>query len=356
VTDPPLSGPPRLAPKRARRLLGGIVAGCLGAVILAVGLFSLVVMARLWWAEAQVYGWFEGAATIMEARAWAPPGARGDPALSVRFQYVYAGRTYESDRVDARSSVRHPEAFQLVALWQPSSRWPCYVDPRNPQTAVLRRDSLWWGLAVFLPLVVGGGMGGLFLYAAWASLRAKGGPAMALAPSSFVGAARRAVGRIAALLLVVSLVLVTYVAGVRPLLLFESAAHWRELPCTIVASRARAHSNGMRTGYSAEIVFQYYFDSRKWASAQYELSDNNNRSYQDVAGIVKRYPPGAGANCYVDPIKPDLAVLDRSFPRGTALGLLPLGLLIAVIWRLTGLRQKHFRGELGVRQRTLSKP
>lgn len=330
---------------RDRARTGGaidaIVGGGLGAAILTWGLVAAVTMARSWWAEAQVYRWSEGTATILASHASAPPRAYGDPALSVRFQYAYAGRTYESERVDARSSDRDPEAFRLATLWQPGSIWPCYIDPRNPQIAVLRRDSLWWGFGILVPLVVGGGMGGLFLWAAWTSLRSDADAATV--PASSPLAARRAVRCIAMLLLVATLVVVTYFTGVRPLLLFESARRWRELPCTIVASRAGAHSNGMRTGYSVQIVFQYLFDGRQRSSGAYELDENDNRSFQDAARIVNRYPQGAATSCYVDPTNPDRAVLDRSLPAGTALGLLPLGFLLAVALRLTASARRRGR-------------
>jgi hypothetical protein len=324
-------------------VLGGIVGGCLGAAILAMGLVAAVAMARSWWAEAQVYGWSEGVGTILESRASAPLRAQGDPALSVRFQYTYAGRTYESGRLDARSSVRDPEAFQLATLWQVGSIWPCYIDPRNPQVAVLRRDTLWWGFGILVPLTVGGGLGGLLLYASWKSLRPERAPAGA--PASSPLALRRSVRRTAALLLVVTLVAVTYFTGVRSLLLFRSATNWREMPCTIVASRVRAHSNRMRTGYSAQIVSRYLFDERQRASGEYELVENSNRSYQEAAEIVERYPPGAVTNCYVDPTDPDRAVLNRSWPRGTALGLLPFGFLIVVLWGLTGSGRRRSRDD-----------
>jgi hypothetical protein len=336
---PLLSARPQVPSKEPGSLLGAIVGGCLGAAILTLGIVAMVAMARSWWAEAKVYAWSEGVATILQARASAPPRAYRDPSISVRFQYTYAGHTYESERVDARSSVRHPEAFQLATLWRPGSNWPCYIDPGNPQIAVLRRDSLWWGFGVLVPLAVGGGMGGLFLYAAWRSLRPEGDPARVSSPLG----ARRAVRQIATVLLVVSLLVVTYFTGVRPLLLFESATHWRAVPCTIVASRARAHSNGMRTGYSVQVVFRYPFDGRQWASGEYELDENNGRSYQDAAGIVNRYPPGAVANCYLDPTSPDRAVLDRSWPVGMAWGLLPLGFLLAVTWRLVASARRRKR-------------
>lgn len=337
------SSPAQESGKKTRNLLGGIVAGAVGAAIVAGAFLAVIAIARSWLAEARVYGWSEEAATIVEARAWAPARAHGDPLLSVRFRYTYGGRTYESSRVDARSSARVPEAFQLAALWQAGSVWPCYVDPRDPEIAVLRRESLWWGFAVLLPLVVGGGLGGLLLYAAWASVRADDDRDRAAASSSLVASARQAVRRFSAILLVVVLVLVTYVMGVRPLLSFESAKHWREVPCTIVASRARAHGNGMRTGYSAEIAFQYSFDGRPRAASAYDLAQDLNRSYAGAAEIVMRYPAGSQAKCYVDPTDPDRAVLDRSLPRGTALGLLPLGFLAAVLWGFAGSGRRRSR-------------
>lgn len=333
MMGPAQSSPPDEPPTRADTTIGAIVGFSLGAAILVGGLLVVVLMARSWWAEARVYGWSEEMATIVEAQGLAPTRADRDPFLSVKFRYDHAGRSYESDRVDARSSIRDPDAYRLAELWQPGSTWPCYVDPRNPAVAVLRRDSLWWGFAVLFPLTFAGAMGGLFLYAAWASLRAKRDP-KAVAALVANAPAKRVVKRVAMTLLIVSLVLTTYFLGVQPLLLFEGARHWRALPCTVVASRTRARSHDMRTGYSALIVFRYQLDGRERASGDYELVENDSRSLGDAAGIVERYPPGAQTTCYVDPRNPARAVIDRSLPKVAPFALLPLGILITLGWGL----------------------
>jgi hypothetical protein len=341
MMGPPLSSPPDEPTTRADTVFGAIVGFCLGAAIVVGGLFMVVLMARSWWAEAKVYGWSEATATIVEARVLASPRADRDPFLSVRFRYDFAGRTYESDRVDGRSSIRDPDAYRLAELWQPGSTWPCYVDPRDPQVAVLRRDSLWWGFAVLFPLTFAGALGGLFLYASWASLRSGGDPKAAAS----VGA-KRVVRRVALTLLFVSLVLTTYLFGVQPLLLFESARRWRPLPCTIISSRVRARGQAMSTRYSALIVFRYQLDGRERASGDYALAEESSRSFGDAAGIVRRYPPAAQATCFVDPRNPDRAVIDRSLPTGTPFALLPFGFLITMSWGLVASARGRTRRKL----------
>jgi hypothetical protein len=336
----PLSPTPDEPATRAGKLAGAIVAACLGLVFVIGGLFVAGLIVRTWWAQARVYGWSEATATIVEARASAPARDDQDPSLTVRFRYDYAGRGYESDRFAAPSSARDADAYRLASLWQPGSTWPCYVDPRNPQVAVLRRDSLWWGLAVFLPLGVACGIGGLLLYAAWASLRTAREPKATAPQTAAPTRAKRAVGRVAITLFIAALGLMTYVFSVRPLLLFASAAHWREQPCTIVASRVRrSHSDG-RTGYAVEIVFRYQVDGRAQASGDYDLVANAALSHADAADIVRRYPPGAQATCYVNPRDPTQAVLDRSLPDATPFGLIPFAFLIAVVWGLVVTRRR----------------
>ena len=331
----PLSSPPDEPQTRAGPGIGAIVAFCLGAAILIVGFVAAALIGRAWWAEAKVYGWSERTATIIEAHALAPTRRDRDPFLSVRFRYDYAGRSYESDRVDGRSSVRDRNADSLAELWKPGSLWPCYVDPGNPQVAVLRRGSLWWGFVMLFPLTLGGALGGLFLYAAWASLRSDAErEAKAATPAG--ARAKRIVTRVATTLLFVSLALMTYFMGVHPILLFESAKRWQERPCTIVASRVRAydhdHDHDRQTSYAAVVAFRYQFDGRERASGDYELVEDGNRSYREAADIVARYPPGARTRCYVDPGNPDRATIDRSLAPGTPFALLPFGFLVALTW------------------------
>jgi Protein of unknown function (DUF3592) len=310
---------------RGSRLGSAVVAFSLGAAFLIAGLVAAFFIARGWWAEAEVHRWSERTATIVEARAFPAPRGDQDPVLTARFQYDYDGRTYESDRVDARSPTHDADAYRLATLWQPGSTWPCYVDPRNPQVAVLRRNSLWWGFAGLFPLIFGVCLGGLFIYGAWASLHPERDPAPA----------RRNATRIATGLLVVVLVVTSYVAGVRPLILFADAAHWRESSCTIAANRVRAYrARQNRTEYRPDVIFRYQHEGREYVSSDYALDKSFTSSYRDAEAVVQRYPPGVSAGCYVNPRAPAQAVLDRSFPKVILLGLLPFGFLLLLIWGL----------------------
>jgi hypothetical protein len=309
--------------------MSAIVGSCLGVAILMGSFFVVTVMARSWWADFDAYAWPEVSATIVESHVFAPARADQDPSLAIRYRYNYAGQTYESDRLDTRESRRDPDAYRLAAAWTVGSTWSCYVDPRNPQVAVLRRESLWWGLAVLLPIVVGSGLGGLLFFAAWRSLRAERAQ-----PTLRPKMAKMLTVRVATTLFVAILASTTYWLGVRPLLLFESATKWGEQRCTIISSRIRAYSSHGRTNYRPDVLFQYEVDGTERTSNQYDLLDSSDRAYRDVAAIVERYSPGVRAQCYVNPSNHSQAVLDRSLPSVTPFGLIALVALIIVGWRL----------------------
>ncbi len=330
----PSSSPPNPAFTPGSRAASAIVGLTLGMAFLIVGVWAAVLMARVWWAEAQVYGWSEVTATIVDAQVVAPARPTRDPSLSVRFRYEYAGRSYVSNRVSARPSGGYPDAYQLAGGLQPGSTWPCYVDPQHPSDAVLVRDGLWWGLAVLLPLAIGGGLGGLFLYAGWVSIRGRD----VAPPATRVG--RLVVRRLGSALLVISLALATYFIGVKPVALFAAARNWRACPCRIVASRVHASSHRMNTRYGVDIVFAYEYEGRAYVSEDYQLVRDYNRTFGESSERVGHYSPGAASVCYVNPSNPTQAVLDRSLPRITPFALFPLGALVAVGWGLLWSRRR----------------
>ncbi|MCU0781951.1 MAG: DUF3592 domain-containing protein [Akkermansiaceae bacterium] len=121
------------------------------------------------------YGYFHGFLKWREARAWVETpceilsaeleSRRGDDSTTyqatARYRYVFGGRTYESDRVGLSAGNDNIGDFQQRAHRElsgylspataehdatpapPGKRFRCYVNPANPEQAVLYRDLRW---------------------------------------------------------------------------------------------------------------------------------------------------------------------------------------------------------------------
>ena len=78
------------------------------------------------------------------------------------YKYTYQGKNYESKRYDffEVSSSGRSSKQKVVRDHPPGKKTVCYVDPTDPQKAVINRDFSWSILIVLLPLIfmaVGGG-------------------------------------------------------------------------------------------------------------------------------------------------------------------------------------------------------
>ncbi len=110
--------------------------------------------------------WPQAPCTIVSSRVIEHPGDDGSTyEISIQYEYEFEGRAYTSSRYsffDIASSGRSGKE-RVVARYPPGSRTTCYVDPQNPERAVLDpglRPEAAFGL-IGMPFVLVGA-GGLF--------------------------------------------------------------------------------------------------------------------------------------------------------------------------------------------------
>lgn len=92
-----------------------------------------------------------------------------DYRFSVLYRYEFAGRDHESDRWSLRGSMPRSEAGaveELVAQYPVGSRQTCWVNPDQPEIALLKLDSRAAGYSLWFPgLFFLGGLG--MIIGAW---------------------------------------------------------------------------------------------------------------------------------------------------------------------------------------------
>ncbi len=111
---------------------------------------------------------------------------------------------------------------------------------------------------------------------------------------------------------------------VRPLGRVYDARQWPEIRCAVVSSEVRKHRSDDNDTYSVHIVYEYDVRGRTYRCDRYDFVGGSSSGYKGKREIIRRYPPGKQAVCYVNPRDPSDAVLMRGFTPMMLFGLLPL--------------------------------
>ena len=109
-----------------------------------------------------------------------------------------------------------------------------------------------------------------------------------------------------------------YFMTLGPLLNVYLARSWVETPCTITSSRVETHRGDDSDTYSIEIRYDYAFRDQPYHGDRYHFMVGSSSGYKGKKAIVDAHPVGLKTSCYVDPLHPSEAVIER----GTTLDML----------------------------------
>lgn len=337
---------------------GRLVASAFLLVFLGAGLWLAALVGRGIAATARTYAWTPAECTILESGVLEHPGAakaEESYRFTVAYRYEVDGRTYRGNvyRPGYAGSADLTAARRLAATHPFGARVPCWVDPRDPGSAILARRSPWSGLAILLPLAfVALGIGGLLFL--WKVLpRATSDDAGAPRPprplSARSATPRWAVGCLAAFFGV--FLLAGLGAGtffLRPALRTLAARSWQPTPCTILYSGVRTHPGSDSDTYSLDVLYSYYVGGREHRSSRFELLGGSSSAYDRYEDAARRFPAGSRAICFIDPADPEEAVLERGFGKPYLAAIAPLLFLLVggggVYFVLRGARAKPSAG------------
>jgi hypothetical protein len=253
-----------------------------------------------------------------------PKNNEKDPTLQVRYSYVFRGQTYESSQFRISS-----QAFEDSSAYVEAERFtvgasvPCWVNPASPAQAVLHKASAASALIVLFPLIfVAAGAGGI-----WAMWRK--GKASSSANAPLTQRTQNAPKTRLIMVLFCSVFLLaglgfTYGFLILPITRILAARSWEQAPCEIVSSRVQRHSDSDGDTYSIDIVYRYPWRGRTYTSNRYHFVTGSSSGYEGKAEVVRQFPQGARALCYVNPKNPSEAVIDRDFSSSIWVGLFPL--------------------------------
>lgn len=111
--------------------------------------------------------------------------------------------------------------------------------------------------------------------------------------------------------------------GLEPWLLWFSARHWVSVPAVIESSRLASDkdSDGDRVCW-VEVKFRYEAGGRAYVGERYGLDrEKSNVGVEAKREAVRGLKPGAAVRCWVNPKKPQEAVLDREMHSFGLIGL-----------------------------------
>jgi hypothetical protein len=126
-----------------------------------------------------------------------------------------------------------------------------------------------------------------------------------------------------------------YLMTIHPVIGILRAQSWNEIPCRILSSEVESHGDT----YSPAISYEYAVNDQKYTSNRYDFTTGSSSGYEPKKRVVDSYPVGSESVCYVDPVDPAKAVLNRSFTSSLFWGLLAMPFLgvglggLYFIWR-----------------------
>ena len=263
--------------------------------------------------------------------SWTLSGAEAKESPFVRSAHTYRweGKAYQGEtyKIGYSGGSDAAEPQKLVLAYPQGSTTRCYVDPKNPTSAVLRRANLWI-LLVFLFPAVFIGFALLVLYMTWSSgspsptsgnsLIPLGKPAMS--PGKIMGCGIAACSIFA----IFGLAFLIPMFGV-PTWRVLQARSWNETQCTIRSSGVGSHgdSDGGAT-YSVDLLYTYEVDGHTYTGNRYQFIGGSSSGREAKEAAVAALPPGTLTRCYIDPADPTSAVIERGFGSVMWFALIPL--------------------------------
>ena len=277
------------------------------------------------WRTIKTYSWEKTTCRMREGFVTRAGGESGDYEFRPRYSYEAGGRTREGTtyRPGYSGSSQASEAEALVSRYAKGAVVPCYVSPREPEKSALERPSLWTLLVVLFPLVfVAVGVIGLTFV--W-SPRTPAPEPSRQALSRKGASPMQAAGCLAAFFGVFLLFGLGFsLFFVMPALKVVKARSWREVPCTVIESSVRTHSDSDGSTYSVDILYEYEAGGRVRRSNRYEFLGGSSGGSAPKEAIVAANPPGTKRSCWVNPDNPDDAVLHRGFSKTYFIVLIPM--------------------------------
>jgi hypothetical protein len=313
---------------RFSRIGGNLAASLFFLGFFAMGsFFAVMIVAELGQGLHQRM-WKKVPCTIVANEVQNRSDSQNPYAFTVGYTYESNGRTYSGSVYERRYKIseKYSEAQKLSRKYPVGSTTFCYVNPKSPVDAVLKRDSLALGLFIFIPLVfVVIGAGGLYFTWRPKPKTPKSEAATPLAGKSAKGGtkARYVPAALSGIFALVGLGMF-YPLGIVPISRTIDARSWVATPCKVLHAEVRSHSDEDGTTYSVYVLYEYTVGGKPCKSDTYDFVGGSSSGYDGKARVVEQYRSSTNSICYVNPKNPYQAVLKRGIHAGLLVVLIPV--------------------------------
>jgi hypothetical protein len=317
-------------------------------LFLLMGLLFEMLLVREFFRAAGQRTWAKVPCRIVGSEVQEQNSSESPFIVVVSYEYVYGGaaRTGSTYKRGYSGSGSYTKEQQRAQEYPAGMSTFCYVNPAHPAEAVLQRESLLVGFAVFFPLifiVIGGG--GILLVWRKAAPEAE----KPIASTAIAKEAKGKHGRygLAALFVIFAAIGggLLYPLGIRPIARTIEAESWVTTSCKVLRAEVRSHDSDDGTTYSVYVLYQYEFNGQIYKSDRFGFVGGSSSGFERKARIVNAYKEAARPVCYVNPRDPSQAVLKRGFRAALLVILFPLVFLLVGVGGFVGtLRGKQASG------------
>ncbi len=328
--------------EKAQSLPGKLGLSLFFLFFLGMGLIFEVLIFHELAVEVNSYFWPKAECVVTASSVQEPSGDSKQYSFKIQYEYNYQGKTYQSDQFRKKQSgfSEYSDAKTLADSYPEGFRTICCVNPKAPDKAILKHNSLWLVFFALIPavfiLIGGGGIYGIWFHKSpLATEKTNNRPhvrnkSLGKAGLIIFGFVFFAVG-----------VAVSYFMLVRPLINIFQARNWIETPCKVISANVQSHDSDDGTTFSVDILFEYCIDEKSYRSNRYDFMGGSSSGYTGKKEIVDRYLRMENPTCHVDPGDHQNAVLMKDLAWKYAVGLFPmifvvvgLGIMIAGVSKL----------------------
>ncbi len=123
-----------------------------------------------------------------------------------------------------------------------------------------------------------------------------------------------------------------WISVLQPILKSYRSGEWPTVPATVVRSELEERSDSEGTTYRILIEMRYVYEGKEYTGGSFNFNNVASSGRDSKMAVLRDYPVGKETICYVNPDRPEEAVLSRKIPGMTYL----MGLFASVFVLIGG--------------------
>ena len=262
-----------------------------------------------------------------------------------RYTYTVDNTSYTGTQVtDEKDGVDdYGELGKLLYQHKKKQITRCYVNPNDPQEAVLVKPS-GWGFLFGLAFAT---FGAFFVFIGVVIMRQ---PSKNKETITQKGNREGKDGRAIAIpffsiFAIAGFVILFFIT--KSSMAAVSARDWVATPAKVIWSRVISSSSDDGTTYRPEVFFSYQYEGIKHRSNTYRIDKSSSGGEASKRKIVESYPRGKRVTCYVNPEKPYQAIIEQKIGLRWLWLLFPLPFIIVGVGGLIMTLRGKFGSNIG---------